>query len=294
MAEPYSPLRYPGGKASLSPLLAATIKANGALNGTYLEPYAGGAGAALTLLFSEYVSKVVINDADPCIYAFWWAILNRTQRFLSLIRQRPVSIREWKRQHEIYTHAKRYSRTLVGFATFYLNRCNRSGILVSGGPIGGYKQQGKWKLDARYNKPRLCNRIERIASYKDRIEVSNADAITLLKRRCRRKSDLRSTFAYIDPPYYRKGPLLYLNSYGHADHVRLRNWLMNQRHLKWVATYDNVPEIKSLYQDFGHCEFCLDYSAYNRRSGDELLIYSKSMTLPNNIQALLRTDGDHR
>ena len=52
----HSPLRYPGGKSILSPLLGNFIEINNLLDGIYIEPYAGGAGAALKLLFSEYVT----------------------------------------------------------------------------------------------------------------------------------------------------------------------------------------------------------------------------------------------
>jgi DNA adenine methylase len=77
MPEVASPLRYPGGKAVLVKFLAEVIVNNRLQDGIYAEPYAGGAGAALSLLFSEHVHRIVLNDADPCVYAFWDTILTR-------------------------------------------------------------------------------------------------------------------------------------------------------------------------------------------------------------------------
>ena len=204
----YSPLRYPGGKSSLSCFLATLIKNNKIENCTYVEPYAGGAGAALTLLFLEKVDSIIINDLDKAIYSFWKAILNHTDKFVEKIQNVEISIEEWRRQKEIYRN-KRSTQLDLGFAAFYLNRTNRSGI-IEGGPIGGVNQTGKWLIDARFNKADLIERIKNIASYKSRIKVSNKDGIELLKLLHTNKN----YFIYLDPPYYVKGSCLYLNQTG--------------------------------------------------------------------------------
>lgn len=64
-----SPLRYPGGKATLAGFFESAIAALGLDKPTYIEPYAGGAGAGLELLLKGVVSTVVINDLDPAIHA---------------------------------------------------------------------------------------------------------------------------------------------------------------------------------------------------------------------------------
>jgi len=51
----YSPLRYPGGKSALYPIIASAIKTNGLKNCTYVEPFAGGASIALSLLVDGVV-----------------------------------------------------------------------------------------------------------------------------------------------------------------------------------------------------------------------------------------------
>lgn len=290
MPVPISPLRYPGGKAALVPFLSQQIiRANRIGDGVYVEPYAGGAGAALGLLINEHVRRIVINDFDYRIYCFWWSILNRKNHFLDLMQEKRISIAEWRRQREIYERPRSYSKTRVGFATFFLNRCNRSGILVSGGPIGGFKQTGNYSLNARFDKSNLRKRIERIAMYRERIELHNRDAMDLLKRVIGRRVVAKDTLVYLDPPYYEKSSNLYLNAYGPKDHSNLVTYLSGEHSFKWVMTYDNVPEIAELYRSFRKVPFDLSYSAHRRYMGRELLIHDPSLNVPHS--ALPNTVG---
>ena len=185
MASTASPLRYPGGKSRLAGFLGRIIKTNRLCDPVYAEPYAGGAGAAFALLFAEKVSRVVLNDKDRCIYALWRSVLNQTAGFLHLLETTPVTIEEWHRQRDVYLHPSRHGQLQLGFATFFLNRCNRSGILATGGPIGGYSQEGDWKLDARFNRSGLRERIEKIDLYRDRIDFHNQSQLVALLRASR-------------------------------------------------------------------------------------------------------------
>ena len=280
MPEFASPLRYPGGKAGLSGFLTEVIRLNGLADGVYAEPYGGGAGAALQLLFSERVSHILINDIDRCVFAFWQAVLTRHERFLGLLEDTPVTIEQWHRHRETYLKPARHSVVDLGFATFFLNRCNRSGILPTGGPIGGYDQAGKWKLDARFNRKELRRRIEKIVSYRERIEVFNQDAVVFLKQVVGPRSGKRPLLVYLDPPYYAKGHELYLSAYEHEDHVKLAKFMCRNFPYKWLMTYDNVPQIRKIYAAFPRIPFSLSYTAYDRRVGQELLIHNGELTIP--------------
>jgi len=275
-----SPLRYPGGKAVLSDFLAGVIQANGLSDGIYAEPFAGGAGAALNLLFSGHVDKILLNDADPCIFAFWSAVLKQTKGFLELLKKTPVSIDEWRRQREIYCNPSRHSNIKVGFATFFLNRCNRSGILMKAGPIGGYEQTGTWKIDARYNSHEQKRRIEKIALFKDKITIFNYDAIDFIKKEIFPLKEQRRILVYLDPPYYVKGSKLYLNHFVHRDHAALARFIKKKHDFYWVMSYDNVPEIRELYLDKEQVEFDLNYSAHTAKTGSELLVYDSTTLVP--------------
>ncbi len=267
----YSPLRYPGGKTILFPFFEQKIAESGLRDVTYVEPFAGGAGAAIALLFSEVVDRIVINDLDKALYAFWRSAIFDSERFIDAIRTTPVTVKEWRKQKEIYEdkRARRFER---GFATFYLNRTNVSGIL-NGGPIGGLDQTGKWKVDARYNSEGLIHRIRELAEYRSRITVTNEDGVDLVGKYLLQKN----TFVYLDPPYYEKAADLYLNFYVQRDHARLAKKLNAHADSPWLLTYDDHPEILQLYPNRRTLNFSLSYNAYERRRGRELMILSDSL-----------------
>lgn len=267
----YSPLRYPGGKTFLFPFFDKTIKENELKKVTYVEPFAGGAGAALALLFLEKVDHIVINDFDRAIYCFWKSAIFHSQKFIKKINSTPVTIREWKKQKAIYrdTGASQFDR---GFATFFLNRTNVSGIL-GGGPIGGVKQTGKWKIDARFNKKSLADRIAQLALYKNRISVYNKDGLELIGDYLNKKN----VFIYLDPPYFEKGATLYLNHYNGENHEALAKKLNENPDAFWLLTYDNKKEIRSLYPERKIINFSLNYNAYESRKGREIMILSKAI-----------------
>ncbi|MHB1262116.1 MAG: DNA adenine methylase [Thermoplasmatota archaeon] len=276
-----SPLRYPGGKAALASLLIQIRRLNGLGGHPVAEPFGGGAGAALTMLYGEETPRIEINDADPAIHAFWWAVTSRAPEFAEKLRNTPVTIAEWKRQREIHRRPGKRSRLDIGFATFYLNRCNRSGIILNGGPVGGLAQEGKWKLKARYNKHALLERCERVAEFGDRISITREDGLGFIKKRAQ-----RDVFFFIDPPYYEKGPKLYLNSLGHEYHEALAEQMQSMQDARWVMTYDDSPAIRHLYEPWANVrEFKLDYSASGRRKGSELFISPKRMLLPASAPA---------
>jgi DNA adenine methylase len=279
VAVSFSPLRYPGGKQILARVLGHLIKLNGREGGIYVEPYAGGAGAALSLLYGEYVRSVIINDADSRVFAFWDAVLNRTGELVKLIRETPLTVEEWKRQRQIYLKPGRASRVRIGFAAFYLNRCNRSGIIGNAGLIGGINQTGKWKIDARFNREDLVARVERVARYRERIELFNLDATELLREELPQPSRAGRAFVYLDPPYYAKGSQLYLNHYTSADHTALAEYLAAAR-FTWVMSYDNVPAIRKLYAGYRQTTFSLGYSAREWKIGKELLIVPDHVRFP--------------
>lgn len=271
-----SPLRYPGGKASMANLLGQIRKLNNLGGLSIAEPFAGGAGASLSLLFLEETSAIHINDVDPAIHDFWWTVVNRPTPFLTKLSKTRVSMAEWRRQREVYRSQSRASRLRRGFAAFYLNRCNRSGIIMNGGPIGGVKQIGEWKLGARYNKVGLRDRCNRIAEYSDRIQVSCSDGIEFIKTQ-----DAKSTFFFIDPPYFVKGNTLYLNALDKAYHESLAAQLKSLTDAAWVLTYDDCPEIRKMYRGWATIRpFSLRYVADERRNGKEVLIVPKWLRLP--------------
>lgn len=286
-----TPLRYPGGKGRLAPFIESLMEANGLVDGHYVEPYAGGAAIAIRLLIDQFASIAHINDVDRAVYAFWHSVLNSTDALTELIDRTPVTMKTWRKQREIY--ADRHERDLLrlGFATFFLNRTNRSGIIIRGGAIGGTRQTGTWKLDARFNKRDLITRIQRIARYRDRIKVSNLDAEDFLRDRVRRLP--KRTLVYADPPYYHKGDRLYANFYEADDHRRVAAMMMSLP-MPWLVSYDNLQETRALYRGLRQVTYNLSYSAANYRRGSEVLVFADSVRLPPGLLGKHLADGASR
>ncbi|MGR4895404.1 DNA adenine methylase [Stenotrophomonas sp. LARHCG68] len=271
-----TPLRYPGGKGRLGHWLADVVRANGLTGGEYIEPYAGGAGAALYLLQQDLVARIHINDIDPIIYTFWQCAVDDSKRLADMVRAATVTIAARETAKQIVRNFEGHEPLQVAYSAFLLNRTSRSGIL-RGGPIGGRTQAGKYKLDARFNRDGLAQRIEAIGSYRKRIKVTNIDALDLLSEPTRRKKRL----TYCDPPYYVKGKQLYTNYYHEADHRKVADQVLRLK-TPWIVTYDDHPDIVSLYECASSLRFQLHYSTHMKRPKATELMFHGNLKLPVN------------
>jgi DNA adenine methylase len=248
------------------------------MDGTYAEVYAGGAAVGLSLLYGEFARTIHINDIDPGVHAFWSVATGNATALCRLIEQAKFSLKEWERQREVQKAPKDHEPLAVAFSTFYLNRTNRSGIIM-GGVIGGKDQTGTWKMDARFNKPDLVARIERIGRWRSRINVHNLDGLAFLKTIV--PTLPRKSLVYLDPPYYVKGQEdLYRNQYGDKDHEQIAAVLKTRVHRPWVVSYDDVPAIRKLYVGHRPRKYGIAYSASKRYRGSEVAFFSTKMGVP--------------
>jgi len=277
MSSFHTPLRYPGGKARLGPWLAFTMRHNGISGGTYMEPYAGGAGAAIFLLMCGYVRRIVINDVDPAVHAFWHCVLHDCDRLVARIRATPCTLETWRTQRQVLRAGTAQSSVLdLGFACFFMNRTNRSGIL-HGGVIGGYAQNAANNIDARYNVDDLVARILRIHAKRGSITLYNLDALALLQGPA---LELRArSLLYLDPPYYVKGQQLYRNAYAPEDHAAIAA-AVQAVPTPWLVTYDNAPEVAALYADAHGCTFDLTYSMHLDRPRATERLFHSGLAMP--------------
>lgn len=273
----YSPLRYPGGKNKLSTFIAK-ICIDNEINGHYVEPYSGGASVALFLLFEGFVNKITINDKDRSVYAFWHSVLNKTKQLCQLIEDTDITIEEWKKQKEIQKNKEHADLLELGFSTFFLNRTNRSGI-INAGVIGGIEQKGNYKMDCRFNKKDLINRIQRIASRKKDIRLYKKDALKLIDK-IQEEAENENVIFYFDPPYYLKASTLYMNHYKENNHRLVSEKIRNIRNIRWIVSYDNVPEIKDLYINCKKKEYSFKHTAHSSRIGQEILFFSPNLRIP--------------
>ncbi|RON33693.1 DNA adenine methylase [Pseudomonas brassicacearum] len=276
----YSPLRYPGGKARFAPFIAEVMRANGLESGHYLEPFAGGAGVALELLFDGHATHVHINDLDPAVFVFWSAVTADPDGVLKLLHDTPITMDQWYHWRSVMLgQDPDLSLAERGFATLFVNRTNRSGIL-KGGVIGGKSQAGTYKLDARFSKEMIAARLERIALNADRISVYCEDAFLLLSRAAEFLPE--QSLIYLDPPYYVKGRGLYRNFYKHDDHLQIAQLLQSPDFERpWVVSYDSAPEICEMYSQNEALSYGLHYTAQARYVGDEVMFFKEGISVPD-------------
>ena len=277
----YSPLRYPGGKNCIFQFVGRLFYENELIGIRYAEPYAGGAGLALRLLFEGYVEHIYINDLDISIYSFWMAIFNRVDDFCEWIENVEISVKNWNKYKDIQNNSVNEDFFELAKSTFFLNRTNVSGI-IKGGMIGGKEQKGKYKLDARFNKHDLISRIKKIAGAKQHISLSNLDGLQFVSKLNRNKKDI---FIYLDPPYFKKGSMLYLNSFSNEDHINLSKYVGKIKN-RWMISYDKSEFILNLYTyTERRIVYKLSQSTSNK-IGDEILIFSQEIDYLNSINAL--------
>ncbi len=273
----FSPLRYPGGKGKLARFVSTLIKQNALSDGLYVEPYAGGAAVAWELLLTGVVRRVAINDVSRPVFAFWRSVLEQTDELAALIRDTPVDLKTRDRLKAVLSSPDNASDLELGFATFFLNRTHRSGIL-NGGVIGGRDQTGKWKIDARYSKGDLIRRIERIAAARRRIELTNLDAVEFVKSK--NSAWPTKTLVYLDPPYYEKGSQLYYDYYGDKDHLEVARAVRSLSKIHWLVSYDDVLPIQEMYGGTAALQYTIGYSARNVLRGREAMFFSDGLVVP--------------
>lgn len=268
-----SPLRYPGGKGGLAPFLGRLIQAQRRRPETYVEPFAGGAGAAVRLLYDEYVDHIVLNDLDAGVAAFWRSVFTATKDLARMIETADVTIPAWNRHHATYqARGESQDDLRLGFATFFLNRTNRSGIL-SARPIGGLRQTGAWKIDARFNRGSLAWRVRELGHYRNRVTIAEEDGVRLVERFLDREH-----FVYADPPYLQRGSDLYLNALTWQDHQRLAKSLRCARS-RWMVTYDDDPRVHALYPTQRRATFSIAHTAAEPHVGRELAVFGNAVDL---------------
>lgn len=272
-----TPLRYPGGKQRLWPFIDEILTTNGLEMAEYAEPYAGGAGIAVELLLRNRVSKIHLNDSCGGVYAFWHSVLNETERFCRRISRASLTIDEWRSQREVFKSREGADRFDLGFAMFYLNRCNRSGI-VTGGVIGGLEQTGDWKIDARFPRNDLITRIEAIVARRSAIKIRNWDAERFLTDYVSKLP--AQALVYCDPPYFRKAERLYPNHYSPDDHARIAKVIQSKVKRPWVVSYDSCDEITAHYSHRKTFRYMLQYNAAKAYKGSELFIFSDKTQIP--------------
>ena len=249
----------------------------------WMEPFAGGAGAGLTLLASNTVEEVWLVEKNPALAALWRAMLHQGDELAATVSTTIPDMNLWHQSKEILAQVASSAQTFddltVGFAAFIVNRCSRSGIIAPNvGPIGGKNQTGQWLIGARYNGPELASRILTLHSWAraGRLNISEDDAID-------RITDLNisgigdEVMLFVDPPYIREGNRLYAHGMTADDHQRLADAL-NRCRSPWLLTYDDEPTVhETLYPERRVMLFDIPNTANKARIATELLVISDNL-----------------
>lgn len=269
MGKTVSPLRYPGGKTKIYNNIRQLIVANGFNDRIYVEPYAGGFGVGIALLEDNIIEQAIMNDFDIHVYHFWDAVLHQTNALINLIQNTPVTLDERLRQKEIYSNEES-TPLLDGFSTLFLNRVNYSGVLFAG-PLGGNSQSSAYPIGCRFNKDKIIERIQIVASFENRLRLYHRDACELIVDLV--SQNPHNLFFNIDPPYVIKGKSLYSEYYTEENHRNLEQIIHeNLQGIPWIVTYDDCDLVREIYQNYLIREYGIFHSAHNRVQRRELII----------------------
>ena len=266
-----SPLRYPGSKQALVDYVESFLRANNFVGRQWFEPCAGGASVALSLISRGLVPRATIVEKDPLVYAFWKAMKSDAAILCQMVRELDISIATWHKfqKYRAPDATKRFSLLELGLAGLFFNRTNYSGI-IGANPIGGINQTSEYKIDCRFTKETVIDRIVEASAVMDRITVAQGDVVSYLRRSHGRLA-LGNSVVYVDPPYYLQGEKLYRYHFVERDHVRLAQFL-NSANFPWLVSYDNVPFVVNLFRGQTVRPIWLQYTVREARRADELLI----------------------
>jgi DNA adenine methylase len=177
MSRYQSPLRYPGAKSSLAPVIARILDAAKASRAVpeinlLVEPFAGGASASLRLVGQGLVDRVLLADVDPLVTAFWQAAAADTEALIDRMHDEwtryvkpggadAVARWDYWRAWAPARNAKPVTARLgLAMQCLFLNRTTFSGILHGkAGPIGGRKQESPYSIGCRWNPESIEERL---------------------------------------------------------------------------------------------------------------------------------------
>jgi DNA adenine methylase len=266
-----SPFRYPGGKTWLIPYVRAWLRSLPVTPRLFVEPFAGGAIAALTAVFEDLADRAMIVELDEDVSVVWRVILRGdSERLIARIKEF-VPSRLSVRQAIAEQGASQVDHA---FATIVRNRMARGGILAPGAGIVKHGENGKG-LASRWYPETLGQRIAEIARRRQRLDPVSGDGLGVM--RALASSD--GVVFFVDPPYTVAGRRLYKHS--EMDHEELFRTLARVKG-SFLATYDDAPEIRALTEEHRLQMRAIAMKTTHHLQKQELLISRDLAWLPCN------------
>lgn len=290
-----SPLRYPGGKLWLASYIERTLELNRIKPVLFVEPFAGGASIALTLLYKNKVNRIALIDRDPLVAAFWHTVFYDTDWLVEQIATLEVTLDQWQSLRVKRPEGRRDK----ALKCLFLNRTNYSGIITrAAGPIGGQRQESSYKIDCRFPRSTLISRVRVLGGFRDRVEfVWNCSwrkaiaRISHLQCRGALTAGAHEIFYYLDPPFFNKADRLYTHHFTAKDHWMLRA-SVTRIGSPWILSYDAAPTLGLLYgQGQTHNRIQIQYTAAHadssRGTKQESILAHHDILLPRGFDTEL-------
>lgn len=264
-----NPLRYPGSKASFAKEVEAFFNVCGYKEMDVIEPFAGSAAVSIHLVSLGLCKKATIIERDPLLYAFWKVVFSNHEKLCSAIDDLKINLDTWHSLQPLLEIGKPSKENLVELAVggLFFNRTNFSGVL-NAGPIGGLKQKSEYKIDCRFNKKELIERISNLARFKNKFRVLFGDGISFIESF---EPKRESIFFYIDPPYFVQGERLYRFFFTLKEHKQLSAAIKTLK-VPWLLSYDKHPVIEMFYEKYVLSSFEFNYSSKKRKIERECLV----------------------
>lgn len=258
-----SPLRYPGSKKRLASYIGEVIKANQLQKIHLVEPFAGGASVSLQLLNDGIVDRVSLIEKDALVASFWQLVFSEVEDdidwLIEQVESIPVTLEKWI----YFKQSPNLSQREKALACLFLNRTSFSGILApTAGPIGGKKQESAYKIDCRFPRQTLVNRIKKAALLRPKVNVVlNDDWQKGIKALLQTRVEEANWLFYFDPPFFHKAQNLYTHYFTTEDHLQLRDFVTSKLQENWILSYDYCQEVLDLYGQADQAHVELLYSA---------------------------------
>jgi len=227
----------------------------------FVEPFAGGGIAGLTVAFEHLADRVLLAEIDPDVASVWRAMLNgKNSKLADRILDFDLTI------ENVREVLSKQHRTILdrAFATILRNRVQHGGILAPGATLMRAGENGKG-VGSRWYPETLATRIRNINTVRDRLSFTQGDAFEVIES----LRDAKNVVYFIDPPYTIAGRRLY--RYSEIDHKKLFDTMASVAG-DVLLTYDDTPEVRAWA---ARCNFAVESVAMMNRQNSrksELLI----------------------
>ena len=266
-----TPLRYPGGKSRVAPMLIEKFPSG---IKEFREPFLGGASVALLFSQKHPEIPVWVNDKYEYLYNFWVTLQEDGDNLSDVL----VGIKEdhstEEKAKELFISAKEEISKADPFRKavlfWILNKCSYSGLTENSSFSASASRQNFTTRGAKH--------LKNISEIIQHWEITNLDYTEVLQ------PDGDGVFCFLDPPY-KIGSYLYgtnaemHKTFDHDDFIAQCKKCPN----KWMVTYNNDIDLKEGYKGYNQEEFRITYGMKHRadnRHKSELLVTNFTESTP--------------